>query len=104
MQRLLDVFLSGIAIILLSPILVPIACVLKITGEGEVFYKQARVGKRGSSFGLIKFATMLKDSPSIGTGEITIKNDPRVLPLGKFLRKSKINELPKLENSFRNCH
>ncbi len=45
MQRLLDVFLSGIAIILLSPILVPIACVLKITGEGEVFYKQARVGK-----------------------------------------------------------
>ena len=75
MQRLLDVFLSGIAIILLSPILVPIACVLKITGEGEAFYKQARVGKEGSSFGLIKFATMLKDSPSIGTGEITIKND-----------------------------
>ena len=100
MQRLLDVFLSGIAIILLSPILVPIACVLKITGEGEVFYKQARVGKGGSSFGLIKFATMLKDSPSIGTGEITIKNDPRVLPLGKFLRKSKINELPQLWNIF----
>ena len=100
MQRLLDVFLSGIAIILLGPILAPIACVLKITGEGEVFYKQARVGKGGSSFGLIKFATMLKDSPSIGTGEITIKNDPRVLPLGKFLRKSKINELPQLWNIF----
>ena len=100
MQRLLDVFLSGIAIILLSPILAPIACVLKITGEGEVFYKQSRVGKRGSSFGLNKFATMLKDSPNIGSGEITIKNDPRVLPLGKFLRKSKINELPQLWNIF----
>ena len=100
MQRLLDVFLSGVAIILLSPILAPIACVLKITGEGEVFYKQARVGKRGSSFGLNKFATMLKDSPNIGSGEITIKNDPRVLPLGKFLRKSKINELPQLWNIF----
>lgn len=100
MQRVLDVFLSGIAIICLSPILAPIACVLKITGEGEVFYKQIRVGKNGRSFGLVKFATMLKDSPSMGSGEITIKNDPRVLPLGKFLRKSKVNELPQLWNIF----
>ena len=100
MQRLLDIFFAGIAIVVLSPILAPIACVLRITGEGEVFYKQARVGKNGSSFGLIKFATMLKDSPNIGSGEITIKNDSRVLPLGKFLRKSKINELPQLWNIF----
>lgn len=100
MQRLLDIFFSGIAIVVLSPILAPIACVLRITGEGEMFYKQTRVGKNGSSFGLIKFATMLKDSPNIGSGEITIKNDPRVLPLGKFLRRSKINELPQLWNIF----
>jgi lipopolysaccharide/colanic/teichoic acid biosynthesis glycosyltransferase len=100
MQRLLDIFFSGIAIVILSPLLVPIACVLRITGEGEMFYKQTRVGKNGSSFGLIKFATMLKDSPNIGSGEITIKNDSRVLPLGKFLRKSKINELPQLWNIF----
>ena len=100
MQRLLDIFFSGIAIVVLSPILAPIACVLRITGEGEVFYTQTRVGKNGSSFGLIKFATMLKDSPNIGSGEITIKNDSRVLPLGKFLRKSKINELPQLWNIF----
>ena len=100
MQRLLDLFLSGIAIIILSPLLAPIACVLRITGEGEVFYKQTRVGVNGNSFRLIKFATMLKDSPTIGSGEITIKNDPRVLPFGKFLRKSKINELPQLWNIF----
>lgn len=100
MQRLLDILLSGIAIVVLSPILVPMACVLRMTGEGEVFYKQTRVGVNGSSFGLVKFATMLKDSPNIGSGEITIKNDPRVLPLGKFLRKSKINELPQLWNIF----
>ncbi len=100
MQRLLDIVFSGIAILVLSPLLTPIACLLRITGEGEVFYKQTRVGKNGSSFGLIKFATMLKDSPNIGSGEITIKNDPRVLPLGKFLRKSKINELPQLWNIF----
>lgn len=100
MQRLLDIFFSGVAITVLSIILIPIACLLRITGEGEVFYKQTRVGKNGNHFRLIKFATMLKDSPSIGSGEITIKNDPRVLPLGKFLRKSKINELPQLWNIF----
>ena len=49
-------------------------------------------------FGLLKFATMLKDSPNIGTGTITVQGDPRVLPFGKFLRKSKINELPQLIN------
>ena len=51
-------------------------------------------------FKLFKFATMLKDSPSMGTGTVTIKNDPRVLPAGKFLRKTKINELPQLLNVF----
>ena len=100
MQRLLDIFFSGIAIVCLSPLLAPIACVLRITGEGEVFYKQIRVGRNGAPFNLIKFATMLKDSPNIGNGEITVKNDPRVLPVGKLLRKSKINELPQLWNVF----
>lgn len=45
-------------------------------------------------FGLLKFATMLKNSPNLGTGTVTVKNDPRVLPMGGFLRKTKINELP----------
>lgn len=97
-QRFLDIFFSVIGLLFLSPFLLPIACILKITGEGEVFYVQTRVGKNGIPFGLIKFATMLKNSPNIGSGEITINNDPRVLPLGKFLRKSKINELPQLWN------
>ncbi len=61
---------------------------------------QQRVGKYGNMFGLLKFATMLKDSANIGTGTVTVKNDPRVLPIGKFLRKSKINELPQLLNIF----
>ena len=73
MQRFLDFFLSGIAIIMLTPILLPIVFILKVTGEGEVFYRQIRVGKNGNSFKLLKFATMLKDSPNIGSGEITIK-------------------------------
>lgn len=98
MQRLFDILLSTAAIIVLSPILIIVIFILKISGEGEIFYKQIRVGKGGSKFGVLKFATMLKNSPNIGSGEITLKNDPRVLPFGKFLRKSKINELPQLFN------
>lgn len=98
MQRLFDIVLSSAAILLLSPLLVPIAIALRFTGEGEVFYMQTRIGCGGKAFKLIKFATMLKDSPNIGTGTVTVKDDPRVLPMGRFLRKSKINELPQLIN------
>ena len=101
MQRLLDILLSGLALLVLSPLLVPIAIALRLTGEGEVFFIQQRVGRGGRPFGLYKFATMLKDSPNIGTGTVTVKGDPRVLPLGRFLRKTKINELPQLLNIFK---
>lgn len=100
MQRFFDVLFSGLALLVLSPLLVPIAVVLRLTGEGEVFFLQGRVGKDGKQFKLFKFATMLKNSPNIGTGTVTMKNDPRVLPVGRFLRKTKINELPQLLNIF----
>lgn len=98
MQRLMDVLLSFFAILLLSPLLIPVVILLKLTGEGEVFFLQNRVGLDGREFKLYKFATMLKNSPNIGTGTVTLKDDPRVLPVGKFLRKTKINELPQLLN------
>ena len=98
MQRFFDIFFSSLALIVLAPLLIPVMVILKFTGEGEVFYIQQRMGKDGRMFGLLKFATMLKDSPNIGTGTITVKGDPRVLPFGKFLRKTKINELPQLIN------
>ena len=101
MQRFLDVLLSGLALLVLSPLLLPVMLVLRLTGEGEVFYMQQRVGRGGEPFGLLKFATMLKDSPNIGTGTVTLKDDPRVLPFGRFLRKTKINELPQLLNVLR---
>jgi lipopolysaccharide/colanic/teichoic acid biosynthesis glycosyltransferase len=100
MQRFFDIILSGIAIAILSPILLVIILILKLTGEGEVFYLQQRVGRGGKLFGVFKFATMMKKSESIGTGFITTKNDPRVLPFGKFLRKTKLNELPQIINIF----
>jgi len=98
MQRFFDILFSGLALIVLSPLLIPVMIILKLTGEHEIFYTQQRVGKDGKMFGLLKFATMLKDSPNMGTGTITVKGDPRVLPFGKFLRKTKINELPQLIN------
>lgn len=101
MQRILDIVFSGLALLVLSPLLVPIALALRFTGEGEVFFIQQRVGRGGQPFGLYKFATMLKNSPNLGTGTVTVKNDPRVLPLGRFLRKTKINELPQLLNIFK---
>lgn len=98
MQRLFDIIFSGVALLILAPLLVPIMILLRFSGEGEVFYVQQRVGANGRMFGLLKFATMLKNSPNIGTGTVTVKNDPRVLPMGGFLRKTKINELPQLIN------
>jgi len=101
MQRLFDIFLSGIAIVVFTPILVPIMILLKLTGEGEIFFQQSRVGKGKAPFQLLKFATMLKNSEKMGAGTVTLKNDSRVLPLGKFLRKTKLNELPQLFNIFK---
>tara|TARA_B100001057_G_C22844353_1_gene948375 strand:- start:1818 stop:2483 length:666 start_codon:yes stop_codon:yes gene_type:complete len=98
MIRILDIFLSLFAILILLPFFLIIIFCLKFSGEGEIFYLQKRIGKHGKSFDLLKFATMLKDSPNKGTGDITVKNDPRILPLGKALRKTKINELPQLLN------
>lgn len=96
--RLLDVLLSIAGIFLLLPLFILISFILKITGENKILYKQKRVGKNKNFFYLYKFATMLSDSPNIGSGELTQYNDPRVLPVGKFLRKTKINELPQLFN------
>ena len=100
MDRFFDIFLSGIALLFLFPLLVPVVIILKLTGEGEVFFFQERMGKDGKKFKLFKFATMLKNSPNIGTGTVTMRRDPRVLPVGTFLRKTKINELPQLLNIF----
>lgn len=98
MQRFFDIFFSGIALSILTPFILPLIIALKVSGEGEIFFLQERVGKGKKYFKLYKFATMQKNSPNIGTGTVTIKNDPRILPLGNFLRKTNINELPQLIN------
>lgn len=98
MQRFFDIIFASLALLVLTPLMIPIMILLRLTGEGEVFFLQERVGRKGASFKLFKFATMLKNSPSMGTGTVTLKNDARILPMGHFLRRTKINELPQLIN------
>ena len=97
-KRGLDLVASVLILLVLTPILVPIMIALRLTGEGAVFYRQQRVGYRDDMFGIWKFATMLKNSPNMGTGSLTVRGDPRVTPVGKYLRSTKINELPQLLN------
>jgi len=97
MQRFFDILFSGFALLILSPILLVVSLILKVTGN-DVFYRQQRVGLGGHYFDVYKFTTMVKNSENMGAGTITLKNDDRVLPIGKFLRKSKLNELPQLLN------
>ncbi len=97
-KRLLDIFISVLALILLLPLFIPIIILLSLTAEGEIFYFQERIGFKNKRFQIWKFATMLKNSMNMGTGSITLQNDFRVTPIGKFLRKTKINELPQIIN------
>ena len=100
LKRFLDIILSGIAILVLSPLLVPIMIALKCTGEHDIFYGQTRIGRNNSYFKIWKFATMLRNSPNMAGGLHTTERDPRILPMGNFLRKTKINEIPQIFNIF----
>ena len=97
-KRLFGIVLALVALIVLSPLFIPVCIGLLLTGEHYVFYFQKRIGYKNKHFNIWKFATMLKASPNLGTGLYTTKNDPRILPMGNFLRHSKINELPQLIN------
>tara|TARA_B100001115_G_C15810340_1_gene401697 strand:- start:561 stop:1232 length:672 start_codon:yes stop_codon:yes gene_type:complete len=97
-KRTFDILISFVALISLIPIFIPIILILRFSGEGEIFYFQERVGLDNKTIKIFKFATMLKNSEQMGTGIYTAKNDPRILPFGNFLRKTKINELPQIIN------
>ena len=98
MPRIIDLLLSVLALLVLLPLFILIVAILLLTGEHKVFYSQTRVGYKNQNFKILKFATMLSNSVNMGSGSLTLKNDPRVLPFGSFLRKTKINELPQILN------
>jgi lipopolysaccharide/colanic/teichoic acid biosynthesis glycosyltransferase len=101
MKRTLDVLVSATAIVVLSPLLLLVAIVLRCTRERCVFYRQERVGKGGRTFLLYKFVTMSKDCGHTPKDLLTATNDRRVLPVGRILRATKINELPQFFNVLR---
>lgn len=101
MKRALDIAIAGLMLLCALPICLPIVLILSVTGEREIFYAQKRVGLGGQRFRLLKFVTMLKNSPNMGTGTVTVAGDPRVLPVGRVLRKTKLNELPQILNVLR---
>ena len=97
-KRFFDIVFSLLALLVLSPFLIIIVIMLLLTGEHEVFFKQERVGYKNRIFHILKFATMLKNSPNMGHGDVTVRKDPRITPVGRLLRQSKLNELPQLIN------
>lgn len=97
-KRFFDMLFSSLGLLVLAPLFIVVMIFLRITAEGEVFYFQERMGYRFRLFKIWKFATMLKDSPNMGNKTVTLRNDPRITPVGKFLRITKINELPQIIN------
>ena len=96
-KRLFDITLSLIGLTVMLPLFALVAILIKIDSSGPVFYKHRRVGKNFKPFGVYKFRTMVKDADKIGP-QITSGGDPRITTIGRFLRKSKIDELPQLIN------
>lgn len=97
-KRLFDVVVSFIGLIVISPLLLIIAVLVKLTSEGPAFYIQERITKGNQIFKLIKFRTMRLDAEEQSGPVLSEDNDPRVTPLGKILRKTRIDELPQLIN------
>ncbi len=94
----MDLTIAVTTFLIFLPIFIPIIILQRLTAEGHVFYLQERIGLKNKPFFMWKFATMLQDSPNIGTGTITLRDDPRVTPIGKILRGTKLNELPQIIN------
>jgi len=99
-KRLFDVFFSGLGLLILSPLLIIFALIIKLTSPGPVFYRGTRIGKNFRPFRIFKFRTMVISAEKIG-GPSTREEDPRVTKIGKFLRKYKLDEFPQLINVFR---
>ena len=90
----MDIFLSSIGLLILSPCLAVIAIAVKIDSDGPVIFKQKRLGLNGKEFDMYKFRTMVLNAENIGTGLFNYDNDPRVTRVGRFLRETSIDELP----------
>ena len=107
-KRIIDIIGAGLGLILLSPIIAIVACAVKFTSKGPIFFSQKRVGKNGELFEMYKFRSMvvnaeelkedLEEQNEMSGPMFKIKDDPRITKVGKFIRKTSIDELPQLWN------
>ena len=97
MKRLFDILASSIGLLVLSPFMAAAAIAVRLGSSGPALFRQERIGRGGQPFFLLKFRTMVTDAAKLG-GEITFGDDPRITSVGRFLRKTKIDELPQLIN------
>lgn len=96
-KRLLDVLFSSLAIIFLFPFFVLLACIIKATSKGPVFYKQERIGRFGKPFNIYKLRSMVSGAEN-GTPALSSEGDSRITGIGKFLRKTHLDEIPQFYN------
>lgn len=96
-KRLFDVVVAVVALIIMFPVFIILSVVIKLDSKGPVMFRQVRVTQYGREFKIFKFRTMVNNADKIGT-QVTTKNDARVTSVGKFLRKSRLDEIPQLFN------
>ncbi|MEG1169128.1 MAG: sugar transferase, partial [Erysipelotrichaceae bacterium] len=99
-KRLMDIVLSLTGIIILSPILIVIGIIIKLTSSGPILFKQERVGKNNINFMILKFRSMRIDTPKDCPTHLLDNPDQYITGIGKFLRKTSLDELPQLWNIF----
>lgn len=99
-KRIFDIIFSLLGLIVFSPVMLILAMMIKLDSSGPVFYRGARVGKKGKIFHIFKFRTMVQDAENIG-GSSTSDDDSRITDIGKVLRKYKLDEMPQLIDVFR---
>jgi lipopolysaccharide/colanic/teichoic acid biosynthesis glycosyltransferase len=97
MKRMFDLTVAVVGLLLLSPLMIAVALLVKAGSPGPILFRQERIGKGFRPFHIYKFRTMVQDAPGRGT-LVTFGDDPRITRVGRFLRKTKIDELPQLIN------
>ncbi|HEU5141729.1 MAG TPA: sugar transferase [Solirubrobacterales bacterium] len=101
MPRAVDIVISAVALVVLSPVLAIAAVAIRLGSSGPVIYRQRRVGKGGETFELLKLRTMVQGSDPVGVGVAILRDDPRVTRAGRFLRRTSLDEIPNLVNVLR---
>ena len=100
-RRCIDTFWASVGLIVLFPLLLIISLAVVIDSKGGILFKQQRIGKDGKVYAMLKFRTMVPNAQNMGTGVYSFKDDPRITRVGRFLRKTSLDELPQLWNILR---